>query len=205
MERLLALALAASLALVIYFKTTTGRGWFLLMPCHYFSCIQVYLLLAPRSAWTERVFNHYIYIVWPQIMAVIFPDTTGYSCDIEMYLYWVQHTLLIVIPLYTLVMRTERLWPYSWRTHFTCFAIATLTQHNVLTLCSIMSGKNINFMLCPPKIAAIRAAGEYYRPVTHVVAFVLKLITRLVLPIVAFVLRLPVTLLGCAAEKPHYS
>jgi len=176
MAALLAFSVTA-VGLYKAFGADPRRIWFMLMPCHYFSMIQVWCLLTV-SPLSTMVFNIYLYTLWPQVIAILTPDTTGYSRGFETMLYWVQHILLVVLPVYCLVRERFVIYPYGLRMHAAAMAIACLVQHNIVCPAAIYSGLNLNFMLNPPKLKVLLSLGTNYRLVVNFATFFLQAISR---------------------------
>ncbi|KAG5482772.1 hypothetical protein CUR178_06813 [Leishmania enriettii] len=148
-------------------KPLVQLGW-LLMPCHVFTGIWVYVFMRNQP----HQYGSGCYLasllvdwVWCPIGAVAQPDWGDHQYRWEGYAFFLQHGLLVVVPLYfaarydTLELDWAHLCHLTWVSVFVNFAL--------FTPCGLLLGLNLNYQLAPPLLkssapAALRAV--LYRP-----------------------------------------
>jgi len=149
----------------IGFKLATKQLIWLLNPCHMLSFLQLFLLVAPHNKASTYLFRLHIYWLTGPLLALLFPVTNSFDLPLEWSIYWVQHIMLLVIPLYltrlggqfNLDPVSDLAWPVL------AFSIYSLYHWLVLQPIGLMSQTNLNNMICPAISDPFH--GPYYRVV----------------------------------------
>lgn len=99
-KQILLITMTALLGLEMGFKLCTRTAIYILNPCHVTSMLQVYLLAAKPSRWTTTLFRIHINYLNGPLLAFLFPEHDSRKITFELPTYYVQHGLMIVIPIY---------------------------------------------------------------------------------------------------------
>ncbi len=76
---------------------------FLHQPCHQLCLVQMLLLSWPaNSRWITYVYRVHLFFLHGPVMAVIFPVNNTLFLPGEVFTYWLEHALLLIIPFYLL-------------------------------------------------------------------------------------------------------
>lgn len=158
-------ALLASFSLVfgveVGFKLASNQVVWLLNPCHVLTMIQLLLLLLPVTPTTAALYRLQLYWLTGPLLALIFPVTDSLLFNGEVKIYWIQHLLLLVAPLPLLSQSVEPTADWTWPV--LAFSLYSLFHWLVLQPMSLLSGANLNNMMCPPVSAPELLSGPYYR------------------------------------------
>ncbi|KAL1123700.1 hypothetical protein AAG570_001473 [Ranatra chinensis] len=166
-KRILLVMMCLIWGIEIGFKFSSRTVIFLLNPCHITTALQIYLLAARPSKLVAVIFRFHLNCMNGAILALAFPELDALNLPFETWLYWIQHTMMMVIPLYLLqlgVYETERLTDFTWCT--VSFGVLLIYHFVVLQGIGIPAQVNLNHMLCP----ALRDpfGGPWYRPIAVV-------------------------------------
>ena len=88
------------------YKFATKQLIWLFNPCHMTSFLQMYLLASEATPFNNKVFQIMLHTMHGPLAAILFPVTDSLLLPFEPEIYWIQHILIIIIPLY-LVMTPE--------------------------------------------------------------------------------------------------
>lgn len=135
----------------IGFKLATKQLIWLLNPCHMLSFIQLFLLVSPQTKVSTYLFRLHVYWLTGPLLALLFPVTNSLELPGEWSIYWVQHLMLLVIPLYltrlggqfNLDPLSDLAWPGL------AFSIYSLYHWMVLQPIGLLTQTNLNNMICP--------------------------------------------------------
>jgi len=153
----------------IGFKLATRQLIWLLNPCHMLSFLQIFLLVAPNNKVSTVLFRLHIYWLTGPLLAILFPVTNTLDLPLEWTIYWVQHLMLLLIPLYLIKLggqfSLEPLSDLAWPA--TAFSLYSLYHWLVLQPIGLLLQTNLNSMICPAISDPFH--GPYYRMVamTH--------------------------------------
>ena len=118
------------------------------------------------------------------VLALVSPDLDGQDQVGEVAVFWIEHVVLLALPIVWLARRRFPLFAGAapW---VACWLVFWLMHIDLFGPISVLTGLNINFALTPPKIELLRAtAGQYYRPavgfITGVLTGVSFIFTRLI-------------------------
>lgn len=78
------------------------------------------------------------------------PDMRGYSQHFEATNFWVEHLMLLIVPFYLSITQHFPLFQWSWSFCLASFCIVGLWHTLFLTLWSLHSGWNLDYVLSPP-------------------------------------------------------
>lgn len=140
----------------ISYKLATKQLAFLLNPCHVISVLEIYLLAALPWAATSRLadglFKCILHWFHGPLVALIFPVTNTRILPMESEVYWAQHILLVLVPLY-LLLCTRGCYSAPQPLDFAWIALAYgiwgLFHWCVLQATAILTLANLGNMLCP--------------------------------------------------------
>ena len=149
----LLVAMTFAYALEVGYKLATKQFVFVLNPCHQLCVIQIILLAWPStSRLLTYLYRCNLYWLHGPIMAVIFPVTNTLFLPGEVFTYWFEHAMLLIIPFYLLrrggnLCTVESLMDWSWP--LMAYGLWGLYHFVVLELVAVFSLANLNSMLCP--------------------------------------------------------
>jgi len=147
----------------IGFKLATRQLIWLLNPCHMLSFIQLFLIVSPKTKFSTYLFRLHIYWLTGPLLALLFPVTNTLDLPMEWTIYWVQHFLLLLIPIYltrlggqfNLDPLSDLAWPAM------AFSAYSLYHWIVLQPIGLLTQTNLNNMICPAISDPFH--GPYYR------------------------------------------
>jgi len=85
------------------------------------------------------------------MLALMAPDTAHLSRFLEVENFFLEHILLLILPIYLAFNRYYVVFPWSWTFCIATFCGNALYNSFVLTILSLMSGWNLNYTLSPPR------------------------------------------------------
>ena len=147
----------ATAASTLWLKLSTGRGLFLLQPCHLSNALLCALTLAPgggggggggdslaaRAAWVDALAKY------GTAAALLWPDIGPDPAPGEVTSFFLQHALLCALPALWIARRRYPLYAgaralaYAW-------AVVGAIHFAALLPASVLAGKNVNYMMMPP-------------------------------------------------------
>ena len=104
LDKLLATVHFSMYLLLIYYKWNFSSLISLIQPCHLILLFEV-IALASNGLLGVMISILILPILSGTFLAILFPDTTGLEQPFEELMYWVQHYLIIVVPVYLLQRR----------------------------------------------------------------------------------------------------
>lgn len=140
---------------------------YLLQPCHLLHAFLLYILTLPRGSSQGAVLlSIFLHELSAPFLGTVAVDLSCYKQRFEALNWGVQHGMLLLVPLHLLATRR-----FGNRVHggpaLFCFSFAamTLLHYLVLVPASVVTGTNLNYVLCaPPSLAALPIAlGTHYR------------------------------------------
>ncbi|CAH8451876.1 unnamed protein product [Schistosoma turkestanicum] len=135
----------------IGFKLATSTFIWILNPCHVITILQILLLASPSSSLRTFIFRVHLHMLNGPLLALTFPILNTRSLPFEHAIYFVQHILIILIPASFLNQSSEfsvePINDFSWVTF--SLSIQVLYHFIVLQPIALMTGINLNNMLCP--------------------------------------------------------
>jgi hypothetical protein len=171
----------------VWYKMQNGRTAYLLQPCHLQNFIIMYLTLDGASPFASGLFHFYLCTSYGTLLALATPDLRGLAYPFEMEAFFLQHYVLLALPLVWVARRRYPLYAGVWSGGLQGFYSILLTWASFFLLhldvfwpASLSTLRNINYMMVPPP-GPLRAFGWAYRPVMGLACILLGVISRDVL------------------------
>jgi len=133
------------------FKFASRQVVYILSPCHVVTALQIYILASPPSTFTQITFRVHLGLLNGAFLALMFPVLDTYLMPFEVEMFWVQHVLMLVLP----VFLARQGGPYSpeplHHIHHATLSYVIFFLYNFLVLqpVAVLTGINLNFVLCP--------------------------------------------------------
>uniref|UniRef100_A0A8D7ZXH8 Transmembrane protein 164 n=2 Tax=Culex pipiens TaxID=7175 RepID=A0A8D7ZXH8_CULPI len=188
-KQALLITMTLTIGVELGFKFATRTVIYILNPCHITTMLQIYLLACnkPKKSTTALFRIQMMYLNGP-LLAFMFPETDSRQLPLEAAIYWIQHALMVIIPIYLLrtggVYNMEAVNDYTWNT--IAYSASIFYHFVFLQIVAIPTQVNLNHMLCP----AIKDPfeGPHYRAIAVMHEAVLstllcKLVTVLFSPL----------------------
>jgi len=149
----------------IGYKAVTYQFIFVVNPCHLLCLIHLYLLSDLHSgyAFKSYLFAVHLFYLHGPLMACIFPVTNTLFLPGEVLTYWLEHALLLTVPIYLLRHYTVPVKSFreliSWS--LLAYGVWGLYHYLFLQPLALLTYGNLNSVLCPAITDPFR--GPYYR------------------------------------------
>ena len=154
----LRIALLVSMTFVfgieVGFKFASKQLIWLFNPCHVTSLIDIYCLAMPVDAFrlNNSLFVMTLFTLHGPLAAMLFPTDGGLVLPFECEIYWIQHILLVLVPLYFLLVKdghgyTAHKMEMRWFS--TAFLMWSIWHWGALMWLGYLSWANVGSMLCP--------------------------------------------------------
>jgi len=116
---LLLVAMTFALALEACYKVATRQLVFIVNPCHLLCVIHIILLAVPaKHKSLQYLFRIHLFFLHCPIIACVLPVTNTLFLPFEVATYWIEHVLLLIVPVYLLrsggQYSVEKLSDPSW-------------------------------------------------------------------------------------------
>lgn len=150
-KRVLLVVMCMTFGIELGFKFATRQFIWICNPCHITSMIQIYLLAAPPSKMVTAMFRMHLHMLTGAPIAILFPVINTRLLPFETEVYFIQHTLMMIIPYYLLriggVYTAEKISDMSWA--FLSLGWLYFFHFVPLNYLAVLSHVNLNNMLCP--------------------------------------------------------
>jgi len=143
------------LSILIYisqigYKFVSGKGVFLLNPCHVMMIVQSYLLLTKKDASNNTLYANFISNLFSPWCGIVFSVNVGLDLPYEAEMYWVEHFMGALINPLALVFgeryRSRQYFDFGYR--LIGFALFSLYHRVVLLPISVLTWANLDQALC---------------------------------------------------------
>ncbi|KAG0257072.1 hypothetical protein BG011_004181 [Mortierella polycephala] len=188
MDKAVLALLCGSYALTVYHKVFGDNFLYLLQPCHVNLLLLIFTMVGPQeSKVTRMAFNSYLHYLWATIFALSFPDTTENGLWFVIENFWLEHYLLLLVPIYLIYTGRFVVFPLSFSYAVFSYALFSLFHSFVLSGFGLLTGHNLNYMLVPPNSPIMHSFGKYYRLSIYCTVFFMCLASRYILVEIASV------------------
>ncbi|KAI9340974.1 transmembrane protein [Pilaira anomala] len=183
-ETICLLMMIASYVVTVTHKVYSRTEFFLLQPCHVSALILILMMAWPTKSSQfipQLLFNIYLHTFWGAILALVFPDLRDHDMLGEVFNFFLEHGLILLLPFYMLTTKRYVILPVSFDMVLFSFFLYSSYHSPLLHAASLWSGYNINYTLVPPTLDFLIKAGNWYRYIMYGTAFILIFITRYIL------------------------
>ncbi|KAI9314566.1 transmembrane protein, partial [Dichotomocladium elegans] len=162
LEYILLAMLIFSLGMTVFHKVVTGTLLFLMQPCHATAGILILVMCWPNHKYPiipRLLFNICLHTLWGTILALIWPDLRDHDIFGEVFNFFFEHLLILIIPLYMTLTGRYYVMPPTIDMALFSFFLYAAYHSPILHVFSLLSGFNLNYALVPPSCKVFDAHG----------------------------------------------
>ncbi|ORZ16583.1 TMEM164 family-domain-containing protein [Absidia repens] len=181
LERIIVVLMIGSFGITCAHKTVTQTLLFLMQPCHASALLLIIVMVWPfkQAPLIPRLLlNIYYYTLWGTILALIFPDLRDHDMFGEIFNFFLEHLLILIVPMYLISNPRYVTLPPSLDMALFSFFLYAFYHSPVLHLFSLWSGYNLNYTIVPPALGFLVETGPNYRYVMYTAALLNMFWTR---------------------------
>jgi len=152
--------LGLTYSLEMFYKLVTYQLIFIVNPCHCLCLVQMlilYLMLQidhhSSTQILTYIFRLHLHILHGPLMAVVFPVTNTLFLPLEIFTYWLEHALLLGIPIYLIcvgkISVPQNTFQDTLGWGFMAYGLWGLFHFLILLPLATFSLANLNSILCP--------------------------------------------------------
>eukprot|EP01112_Ceratiomyxa_fruticulosa_P022169 TRINITY_DN8043_c0_g1_i1.p1 TRINITY_DN8043_c0_g1~~TRINITY_DN8043_c0_g1_i1.p1 ORF type:complete len:285 (+),score=44.79 TRINITY_DN8043_c0_g1_i1:743-1597(+) len=162
-DKVFGFSLLVCLIIQTYYNYLMNPKWVvnMLHPCHIMSLLNLYLIFGSNPNRLHAVFNISLFYTYLTCLALGFPDTSMLYLPFHIHVFWIQHSLLLLLPAYFVWNSTFKLDVYDYYYYNLANALGGLFCFNIQLPASFITSMNVNYMLAPPPGSPF--SGQYYR------------------------------------------
>jgi hypothetical protein len=151
LEKITGYFLLAIELLQCYYKFTTGRGAFMLNPCHVAVALQIYVLLTKKTLLNDLLFRIMVTFTFGDALGFLMPDTNGLDLPFEAPMFYVEHFAGGFVGPAVVILSGRYSSPsyVSLKSILFGWSINSLWNRAVLIPIGMITWTNLNFALCP--------------------------------------------------------
>jgi len=169
LRMLLLVSLSFCFGIEVGYKLASKQLIWLLNPCHMTSFIQMYLLAVPSELWSgnQTIYKIMLHTLHGPLAAVLFPVTESLILPFEPEIYYIQHWIILLVPLYLLTIEDGHGYQFhpSFDMHWyiKSYWVWSLWHFVIMMWTGYFTLANVGSMLCPA--ASDPFSGPDYRMV----------------------------------------
>jgi len=162
------------------YKLVTKQFIFVINPCHVLCVIHIYLLSNIHHqfiVFKTYLFRIHLFFLHGPLMAVIFPVTNTLFLPGEVATYWIEHILLLTIPIFLIKHYSVPMKSFRELMNWTLLSYGIWGMYNFVFLqpLAILTLGNLNSVLCPAITDPFR--GPHYRLYALVHQFIATIVS----------------------------
>lgn len=148
---LLIIMMSICYGMELTYKLATNQLIFILNPCHVMCLLQLSVLsMNPFTSGAQEMFKMVINGLYAPICACVFPVTNTLFLPGEIFTFWLEHVLLLIIPLYLIYENQLELESLtSYKSCLRLFGYYYIYNLLLIQPLSIVTKANVNNLLCP--------------------------------------------------------
>jgi len=178
-DHILGIVMLCVVFLTIYPRVIRGVPHWLAQPCHSLSALLVLVIYYTRN---DSLFWFYYYSYWQSYPAFVAGDMSWYIYEYEVWHYWIQHLLLVIIPLYYFIVGRFSTSRNSFSTFLSVYAFDIVYHSAFLIPVGYFTRTDFDNMICPHPGLAF--AGAWWREVMALASFPVAFILCFLPPMV---------------------
>ncbi|CAO3650062.1 unnamed protein product [Cunninghamella blakesleeana] len=180
-ERLLLILMIGSFGITCTHKSFTQTLLFLMQPCHASALLLILVMMWPFKKHPfipGLLLNTYYYTLWGAILALVFPDLRNHDMWGEIFNFFLEHSLVLILPIYLISNPRYVTLPPSMDMALFSFFLYASYHSPILHFFSLWSGFNLNYTLVPPALGFLVKSGPWYRYIMFTAALLNMFWTR---------------------------